>query len=63
MREEFDGLSLSTSWVNNRFATGTELVEKYMEMGFRRMELNYMVTDEMVKDIEDHRQDNWDTYP
>ncbi len=41
--------SLSTNWCNRRMASGEEIADKAMELGFEGLELGFHTTDEQVK--------------
>ncbi len=41
--------ALSTNWCNRRMASGEEIVDKAMELGFEELELGFHTTDEQVK--------------
>ncbi|MGG4144327.1 TIM barrel protein [Paenibacillus algorifonticola] len=44
--------SFSTCWNIKRHQTGSEMIEEIKSLGFRRVELNYNVTTELMKTIE-----------
>lgn len=47
----FKDLSMSTSWCGNKYKTGDDFVRDFIKMGFNKMELNYNITEEMLKNI------------
>ncbi len=44
-------LSLSTSCCASRYKSGAKMVEDIIDMGFKQIELNYLVTMEMIEEI------------
>ncbi|MFB5675107.1 sugar phosphate isomerase/epimerase family protein [Paenibacillus terreus] len=50
--EDKGAFSFSTCWNVKRHAVGSEMVQEIKTLGFRRVELNYNVTKEMLADIE-----------
>ncbi len=44
--------SFSTCWNVKKHQIGREMIEEIKELGFRFVELNYNVTDELLKTIE-----------
>ena len=48
---DFDMFSLSTSWNFFRYISGVELVREIKAIGFDTIELNFALTESMVKDV------------
>lgn len=44
--------SFSTCWNIKRHTTGEGMIDEILSLGFRQVELNYNVTDELLKTIE-----------
>jgi hypothetical protein len=47
----YEKFSLSTSWAGDKFQNGDQLVEKYLSLGFKKIELNYSITDQMFNEV------------
>lgn len=47
-----EGYSFSTCWNIKRHAVGRDMIEEIRELGFRQVELNYNVTEELLASIE-----------
>ncbi|MFI3236549.1 MAG: TIM barrel protein [Lachnospiraceae bacterium] len=47
----FHEFAFSTTWNAHRVASGKEMIEEILGLGFHRLELNYKVTKEMLQDV------------
>jgi len=51
MSEINSELSLSTSWCASKYTSGKAMVEDIINMGYKQIELNYLVTEKMLQEI------------